>query len=445
MSIKSLTVFGTETNSLNFHGELIFENDGDFCINYIGKNLVENSESEELILYGKLDNKTKFTAICLAQSKKSIVNKNKRNNILIKKLFLGGFLEDVEKLKISNIYIRTSYLEHWFYDFPFDSENFKIDANELDIKDKIEYSENFTLSFEHEYNTNIENNKKFIFDSSYYIKIESNEMLSLSEMEEERKKILVLFKFLLPSKDVYSEDVFFFFNGEKIKIYEKQFYYRNENKNKVSRYDYLVNYNEDTSKDLIKNWFKFYEKYKIVSGYLFTTLDDKIIKVSESKFLLYMQWIEGFCREKFSCSLDDEISFNSLVENLKAPFEENSDEYKWIEEQTKYGLKQNFLKQIKDLMQELKSNKYIQINKNHKNKVSKKIKDLRDELTHLEIDRKNYENMEIVYINHFIKGIIVYSIINELKIPISQLNNLQLIQLFRDYDVAISHLIQKGL
>ena len=40
--------------------------------------------------------------------------------------------------------------------------------------------------------------------------------------------------------------------------------------------------------------------------------------------------------------------FNQLVQKLKKSFEDNkdSDEYKWIEEQTKYGLKQNFLKQI---------------------------------------------------------------------------------------------------
>lgn len=128
-NIKSLAIFGLETDNLNSHGELIFENDGDFCINYIGNNLVEKSINEELIVYGKLIDKTKFTAICIPQNKKSSPGKIISNNILIKRLFLGEFIQDLEKLEILNIYIRTSYLESWFYSFPFDNNTFTINKN----------------------------------------------------------------------------------------------------------------------------------------------------------------------------------------------------------------------------------------------------------------------------------------------------------------------------
>lgn len=442
-NIKSLAIFGLETDNLNSHGELIFENDGDFCINYIGNNLVEKSINEELIVYGKLIDKTKFTAICIPQNKKSSPGKIISNNILIKRLFLGEFIQDLEKLEILNIYIRTSYLESWFYSFPFDNNTFTINKNEFPIDEKINYSDKFTLSFEHDFDTNFENNRKFIFNSSYYLKIETENKLLLSDFEKESKKILNLFKFLMPSKDIFIEDIFFFIGNTKVKILEKQFFYKNELVKNGIELDYIIRHDEKTSKDLIINWFKLYDKYEILIGYLFTIFDDNIIKTTEIKFLFYMQWIEGFCREKFLIQEDEEEEFNQLVQKLKKPFNEGSAEYEWIEKQTKYGLKQNFLNQIKLLIQELKDNKYIEITKENKCDISHKIKNYRDELTHLEPNRKNYENIELFKINRFIKGIITYSIINELKIPKDSLKNLEFIQIFRNYNDAINYLFMR--
>lgn len=442
-NIKSLAIFGLETDNLNSHGELIFENDGDFCINYIGNNLVEKSTNEELIVYGKLIDKTKFTAICIPQNKKSSLGKIISNNLLIKRIFLGEFIQDLEKLEISNIYIRTSYLERWFYDFPFDNNTFTINENEFPIDEKINYSDKFTLSFEHKFYTNFENNRKFIFNSSYYLKIETENKLLLSDFEKESKKILNLFKFLIPSKDIFIENIFFFIGNTKVKILEKQFFYKNELVKNGIDLDYIVRYDERTSKDLIINWFKLYDKYEILIGYLFTIFDDNIIKTTEIKFLFYMQWIEGFCRKKFPIKENEKEKFNKLVNNLKKPFNEDSREYEWIEKQTKYGLKQNFLNQIKLLIQELKNNKYIDITNGNKKKISYKIKKYRDELTHLEPNRKNYENMELFIINHFIKGIITFSILNELGIPKDSLKNLEFIQIFRNYNDAINYLSTK--
>ncbi|WP_418180489.1 HEPN domain-containing protein [Aliarcobacter lanthieri] len=443
-NINSLTIFGTETNNLSFHGELIFENDGVCCINYIGNNLVEKSINEELIVYGKLIDKTKFTAICIPKNEKKSLEQHKSNNILIKRLFLGEFIQDLEKLEISNIYIRTSYLESWFYDFPFDNNTFTINKNEFLIDEKIKYSDKYTLSFEHEFDTNFENNRKFIFNSSYYLKIETENKLLLSDFENESKKILNLFKFLMPSKDIFIEDRFFFIGNTKVKILEKQFFYKNELLKNGINLDYIVRYDEKTSKDLIINWFNLYDKYEILIGYLFTIFDDNIIKTTEIKFLFYMQWIEGFCREKFPTKEDEKEDFNQLVQKLKNPFNKDCDEYKWIEEQTKYGLKQNFLKQIKLLIQELKVNKYIDIIKGNRDNISYKIKKYRDELTHLEPNRKNYKNMELVKINHFIKGIIAFSIFNELKVPKESVKTLLFIQIFRDYDDSINYLFTKS-
>lgn len=442
-NIKSLAIFGLETDNLNSHGELIFENDGGFCINYIGNNLVEKSINEELIVYGKLIDKTKFTAICIPQNKKFYPELHKSNNILIKRLFLGEFIQDLEKLENLNIYIRTSYLESWFYSFPFDNNTFTINKNEFPIDEKINYSDKFTLSFEHDFDTNFENNRKFIFNSSYYLKIETENKLLLSDFEKESKKILNLFKFLMPSKDIFIEDIFFFIGNTKVKILEKQFFYKNELVKNGIELDYIIRYDEKTSKDLIINWFKLYDKYEILIGYLFTIFDDNIIKTTEIKFLFYMQWIEGFCREKFLIQEDEEEEFNQLVQKLKKPFNEDSDEYEWIEKQTKYGLKQNLLKQIKLLIQELKDNEYIKITKENKDNIIYKIKKYRDELTHLEPNRKNYENMELVKINHFIKGIIAFSIFNELKIPKESVKTLLFIQIFRDYNDSINYLFTK--
>lgn len=451
-NIKSLAIFGIETDKLNSHGELIFENDGDFCINYIGNNLVEKSKNEELIIYGKLIDKTKFTAICISQNEKNYLKQHKSNNLLIKKLFLGEFIQDLKTLEISSIFIRTSYLESWFYDFPFDSNTFIINKNEFSIDEKIKYSDKYTLSFEYGFDTNFENNKKFIFNRSYYLKIETENQLLLSDFEKESKKILNLFKFLIPSKDIFIEDRFFFIGNTKVKILEKQFYYKKELIKDGLALDYIVRYDEKTSKDLIINWFKLYDKYEILIGYLFTIFDDNIIKTTEIKFLFYMQWIEGFCREKFPINKGEKEDFNKLVQKLKKPFEDNkdSDEYKWIEEQTRYGLKQNFLKQIKKLIKVLQDNQYIEITGDSQkeitsllDKISYKIKNYRDELTHLEPNRKNYENMELVKINHFIKGIIAFSICNELKIPKESLTTSLLIQIFRDYNDSINYLFKK--
>ena len=442
-NIKSLAVFGIESDNLDFHGELIFENDGNCCINYIGNNLIEKSTNEELIVYGKLIDKTKFTAICIPQNKKSSPGKIISNNLLIKRLFLGEFIQELEKLKISNIYIRTSYLESWFYDFPFDNNTFTINKNKFLIDEKIKYSDKYTLSFEHEFDTNFENNRKFILNSSYYLKIETENKLLLSDFEKESKKILNLFKFLMPSKDIFIEDRFFFIENTKVKILEKQFFYKNELSNDISRYDYILQYDEISSNNLIVNWFSMYDKYEILMEYLFTIFNNKINNAIEMEFLLYMQWIEGFCREKFSIKEDEKEDFNQLVEKLKKPFNENSHEYKWIKEQTKYGLKQNFLKQIKLLIQELKNNKYIDITKKNKDNISDKIKIYRDELTHPEPNRKNYEDMELVKINHFIKGIIAFSIFHELKIPKESVNTSWIIQIFRNYNDSINYLFTK--
>lgn len=444
-NIKSLVVFGTDNNNLDFHGELIFENDGECCINYIGENLTKDLLADNLVVYGKLINKKKFTAICIPQNPKSSLCKYKSNNILIKKLFLGEFIQDLEKLEISNIFIRTSYLESWFYDFPFDNNTFTINKNEFLIDEKIEYSDKYTLSFEHEFDTNFENNRKFIFNNLYYLKIETKNKLLLSDFEKESKKILNLFKFLMPSKDIFIEDMFFYIENTKIKILEKQFFYKNELAKNGIEFDYIVRYDEKTNKNLIINWFKLYDKYEILIGYLFTIFDDNIIKTTEIKFLFYMQWIEGFCREKFSIKEDEKEKedFNQLVGKLKKPFNEDSREYKWIEKQTKHGLKQNLLKQIKLLIQELKDNKYIEITKENKGNISQRIKEYRDELTHLEPNRKNYENMELVNINYFIKGIIVFSILNELGIPKESVKTLLLIQIFRNYNDSINYLFTK--
>lgn len=265
----------------------------------------------------------------------------------------------------------------------------------------------------------------------------------LSDFEKESKKILNLFKFLMPSKDIFIEDIFFFIGNTKVKILEKQFFYKNELVKNGIELDYIIRHDEKTSKDLIINWFKLYDKYEILIGYLFTIFDDNIIKTTEIKFLFYMQWIEGFCREKFLIQEDEEEEFNQLVQKLKKPFNEGSAEYEWIEKQTKYRLKQNFLNQIKLLIQELKDNKYIEITKENKCDISHKIKNYRDELTHLEPNRKNYENIELFKINHFIKGIITYSIINELKIPKDSLKNLEFIQIFRNYNDAINYLFMR--
>lgn len=74
--------------------------------------------------------------------------------------------------------------------------------------------------------------------------------------------------------------------------------------------------------------------------------------------------------------------FNTIVEKLKQLFKKDSEEYKEKKEQTKYEPKQKFLKQIKKLIQEL-------------------------------------------------------------KIPTSQLNNLHLIQAFANYNIATQYLIEK--
>jgi hypothetical protein len=443
-NINSLILFGTKSDNLDFVGNLIFSKDGDSSIEYIGQSLIEEETSDELILYGKIDNKKKFTAICISPIKYNTKKKIKRN-VLIKRIFLGEFVEDIDNLKISNILLRTSYLENWFYPLAFDSETLTIDKNSLEIQDKIEYSSNYTLSFDYDYSYTSKNNTKVIFDCLRYVKIEAKFETKFLDLEKECKKVLNLFKFLLPSKDIYIEKMYFFVDDNKVEVLEKQFYYTKENKNNVYSYDYIITYDENESKNLIAKWFNLYEKYEIIFGYLHTIFNDAIIKVIEIKFLFFMQWIEGFCREKFPILESEKRDFDVLIENLQSHCSENSPEFEWLQDQKEYGIKQNFLKQIKDLIKELKKNGYIDIRKEDISKISKKIKDLRDELTHIEPKRKNYKEKDMVYLNHFIKGIIVYSLINELQIKKETLdnNNLQFSQIFKNYNDAVKNFFKK--
>ena len=439
-TIDSLIIFGFSTDSIkDYTGRLIFDPINGCYIEFLGE-MPTNYMGREFLLYGKTANLQLFTAVkCFTPS---VLHFYQQHTIHINKLFLGICDSEIEQLEISEIFFRTSYLEHWFGFLPlkYNEDIYSINTKDLIFNDEIQYSESFKLKFPHEWNTDTIKNKQFIFNLNRLISISSNKPKSLDLFERETFKTLNLFKILSPTNSIYLEECFFYFNEKKVEILQKKGFYQQED-NTVNWTDFLVLYNEETNKKLITNWFNQYNKFGLIFDYIYTVFNEQATPIAETQFLFQMQWIEGFCREKFSIEQSEQEAFDTLVSNLKQNFNNDSEEYKWIDKNTKY-YKSSFLKHLKKLFTELKDKKYVDFSRLERNLICMKIKTLRDELTHLEGNRKTYQLQELSHINDLLKGIIIFSIMNELEIPINS-ENLGTNRIISQYTFALKLLCQK--
>ena len=424
--IDSLVVFAFNINDITGltnirHGRLRFDNIEGCNIEFLGE-FPSDFANSSFTLYGQTADKKSFTATHCFTSQ-VISPLHSKHKIFINKLLLGACLENIEELCVTNISVRTSYLEHWFNFLPLewnvDWKIYSMDTEQLKIDNRIKYSDDFTLSFSHEYKSNTEKNKRFSFDMKRLIEISSDVEVSIELFEKEYFKVLNLFKFLLPSKNVYIEECFFTYEEKKIEIFRKQGFYQQEDDD-TSWTNYIARFNTETIEALIKNWFKTYDKYNLIFDNLYSIFNEQTTPLVETQFLFQMQWLEGFCREKFPTPQSDIDKYNLKIENIKGKFEPNTEEYKCIEEYTKYGYEASLPAQLKKLFNDIKLNNYIVMNSKDRKSIVGKITNLRNGLTHPKSTIKSYTLQELSYINDFLKGLIVLSILSELTLEANE-------------------------
>lgn len=338
---------------------------------------------------------------------------------IIDQLFMGEWIEDIGVLKIKNIHVRFSYFEHWLpllqtHKTPFGTplKEFLIPIKQFKSDFNVTINNNLNIGLTHSLENITKGNKKFIFDSRRYLKLNYPNEITINDALKDVFVLWNLFKILLSKKQVFTEELSFFIDNQEVVIYRNPIDYLPE-KSSVSERDFLDVFNDENSAELFIKWFELCKKYKRIFDLLFTTLNNK--SNDENKFLSLVQWIEGFCRVKFPTSRADKDKHKDKIENIKNNLEGNDLGY--FEKITQYPYETNLINQLKNIIRGYEIIDIIGVSDEKLVDFFEKIKQHRNKITHAEKQRKNDDYfIEIMNLSLFLENLIYIILINELSI-----------------------------
>lgn len=393
-----------------------------FCINNIP--LDDKFNNKNLCMYGQTVNGKKFTidnSFMASNRCQSLVSEGfllSCHTISINRIFMGDWISDVSNLKIDNFSVRFSYFEHWFKwmevknvnnrekntdDFVMPVKQFKSDFNAT-INKKL----NIGLSYSWQEKT--EGNRIFEFNSKRFLKLNFPQT---TEIESALNKVFILkslFQVLLAKEKVFTEDLQFYRNEQKIIVYKTQSNYVSE-KDNVSQDDFLDKFHEKESEKLFIKWFGLYEKYGSIFDMIIANINQSKGYI-ENSFLAKIQWIEGFCRIKYPTT---EIQKNKhkgkLVEIQKKL---KDDDLEYFSKITGYPHETSLISQLKRTIEDCNILNIVGGDKDKLNKFIKAVIRNRNNLTHGK--NKKHHTVKLFYQNIFLQCLIYIILIRELEL-----------------------------
>ncbi|WP_419773748.1 HEPN domain-containing protein [Halarcobacter sp.] len=376
----------------------------------------QNVNREQFSLYGQTISGKKFIATdCFFQKiggpriiENGLILNN--NSIFVNRLFIGDWDSDIILKKIKTIKVRFSYLEHWLHHLKVRSKFNENKICEMSIENlDLEFEEfvinnEFKFNIETSFKTEVEANKKFIFDSKKWIILSFDNYVSINEVYQ---KIFILnnfFRVILPTKKIFVEDLLI--KTENDKTYEilyKQTNYQNEDLN-TSHTNFLYLYNEDNIEGILSNWFSMQKKYGMIIDSLFSIFDDKSFVYSENRFIAYMQWIEGFTRVAYPTNEDEKLEFENKIHKIIKQISSSEDK-EFISNITKYKFETPLREQLKKIIYEYGIKNLLNLNSKEIKSLINKLLKYRNKLTHIS-NKQEYDINELVYLNMMLKNIL---------------------------------------
>jgi len=369
---------------------------------------------EKINIYGQTVNGDKFTAFdCILPNISSLIVSefhNKDACIEVTDILSGEYYQEQEPKDIyaDKMTFSCSHLLEWLKESEKKEMSFAINRRNQSIAITINNSQNSTIKFAY------------------------HEPKPLGDFIEEANLFLNFLQvFISPKLKVSFSNIYFEINGKTVSYFLNQHHFtESTEENAKINPVYISYFSEDNFYNIIQKWFESCDKYGRIFSILNAVLYDGSFIYTEIMFLTYAQWIEGYCRVKYSPSGDNSEFINIEEENYKATYEKIknaisssniNDKEKVLKQlesipKRKYKNKVTLVSNLYNIMRDLNFSSILNIGHESMCDLAENIKNARDNHTH--IAKENEDTLYLAYLSRIMRDIVILILMAEMDIDL---------------------------